>query len=99
MTFGLDIRFAPSLPAAPLKPNLFVGLGMASMSAKEIEVPVIGTIEPYPDKTKMYLNFGAGLDFANFFIQARYLRISSPSEDGTNDDPLVSIPITIGFKF
>ena len=97
--FGLDARFAPSLPAAPIKPYVFAGLGMAKMSAKEIEVPIIGTIEPYPDKTKMYLNFGAGLDFQNFFIQARYLRIASPSEDDANDDPLVSIPISVGLKF
>jgi hypothetical protein len=102
LMFGADVRFSPPIPAAPLKPFAFVGLGMARLSSSAVESPIdipgVELGEPFESTSKMYMNAGLGVDIQSFFVHIRYLRVGSPYE-APYDDALVSIPVTIGMKF
>ncbi len=85
LMFGGDIKFSLAVPAAPTKPFLIGGIGMGKVSFSNIS----GV-----DETKVYFEFGGGVDFSSsMFISARYVSISS-SGSSTG-----FIPFSIGFKF
>jgi opacity protein-like surface antigen len=100
--FGGDLRIAPGAPAAPFRPFVLVGAGLAKVTYGEF----IGT-DPLAtaflnaqnpgNQNKLYYNFGAGLEFKfapmmNFFVQGRYVSIKT---DGGSSS---FIPITMGLK-
>jgi len=94
---GADIRFNPPLPAFPMKPFLFAGGGYANLSVSDLEVEGLPAQE-FDSEGKFYWNIGAGVEFGNspfmsFFVQARYLAISTDMVDYN------MIPVTVGIKF
>ncbi len=109
LTFGLDARASVGAPLAPVKPFVLAGIGLAKISEADITYGEISL--PYnnqlSDKTKLYYNFGAGVEFGGgpikFFIQARYMgfkveRIYTPVA-GEEDNNIRYIPISLGIKF
>lgn len=101
--YGADAKFAPSVPAFPIKPFLFAGAGWASSKVDEFTgsntlataALNTGTNESV---TKMYYNFGAGADLFSgpafsVFLQGRWVSIQTDGET-TN-----FIPISMGLRF
>jgi hypothetical protein len=96
LMFGVDGRFAIGLPAAPIKPFVLGGLGMANISASDITKGEYTVL--FGDVTKFYFNVGAGVEFKagpkmSLFAQARYVDVM------TEGDALAFIPFTVGLKF
>ncbi|MEE8578282.1 MAG: outer membrane beta-barrel protein [candidate division Zixibacteria bacterium] len=102
--FGADGRFSLGVPAAPMKPFFFAGLGMASTKWSEVSGTDVAlatstnTVLDALSSTNMYWNIGAGAEFKagptfSLFAQARYVKITS---DG---DGASYIPISLGLKF
>lgn len=96
---GVDIRLTPSLPAAPIKPFLFGGIGLALMSPDEIKVTGGTTVEQLvADQNKAYYNLGGGLEFMRGPLFSLYIEASFVSI-GTSGEPTQWVPITVGLKF
>ncbi|MBU8933537.1 MAG: porin family protein [candidate division Zixibacteria bacterium] len=105
LSYGVDARMAVGAPAVPIKPFGFIGLGMANLNLGEI------TSDSAPEaeftSSKLYYNFGAGLEFKRgpgltFFVQAAYMSIAGDADAvalGSSDDRIVMIPISLGVKF
>jgi opacity protein-like surface antigen len=96
LMFGVDGRYAFSLPAAPFAPYAFGGIGLARISWSDITYG--STTLSFEDQTKMYFNVGAGVEFditpaASLFVQGRYVNIATEGEATT------MIPFTVGLKF
>lgn len=97
---GADLKFAPSVPALPLKPFFFGGGGWARLQPSDLEYENSlgqGTII-FAKQNKAYWNIGGGLNFGSnpafsFFIQARYLSVSA------DEIKYNVIPVTLGIKF
>ena len=100
--FGTDGRYSLGLPAAPIKPYFFGGLGMASVSwddftgSSSLTTAINAGIPE--STTKLYYNFGAGFDLTtgpafSLFLQGRYVSVT------TEGEALAFIPVTIGLKF
>ncbi len=106
LTYGVDARVAIGAPAVPVKPFGFVGLGMANVNLGE----VTSDGDPLPEWTasKLYYNFGAGLEIKQgpgltFFLQASYMSVSGDTDAGAamggSDNRIVVVPISLGIKF
>lgn len=103
LMFGADGRFAFGLPAAPVKPFVLGGVGMARVSVSEISSsdPLLqaGLNDlRYDAETKMYFNVGAGVEMKagpmlNLFAQIRYVSVATEGESSA------FIPISVGLKF
>jgi hypothetical protein len=101
LMFGLDGRYAVGVPAAPLKPFILVGGGLAHISSTDYTGDPLATSlnTDLPDPiTKVYWNIGAGLEFKGapfmgMFAQVRYVSVA------TDNGASTFVPITIGFKF
>ncbi len=100
--FGADGRFALGLPAAPVKPFVFAGAGLASVKQSDFtgNISLVSSLSVplSEDQNKMYYNVGAGVEFKSgpgfsFFAQARYVNVA------TDVEHTVFIPITFGIKF
>ncbi len=100
--FGCDGRLAIDLPAAPIKPFAFVGVGIANIKQSEFGGNVTLATElndALPDtQNKVYYNIGAGIELKfgpsfNLFVQGRYVSIA------TEGNSTSFIPITVGLKF
>lgn len=100
--FGADGRYQLNMPAAPIKPFFFGGIGLANWkiddyTGSSLAASVLNAANP-GTQSKLYWNIGAGVDFkvgptASLFVQGRYVNITS---DGSS---LGFIPITLGLKF
>ena len=100
--FGTDGRYSFGLPAAPITPYFFGGLGMAHVtwdeySGTDLLTASINEFLPI-SQDKMYYNFGAGVDLKtgpawSLFAQGRYVSISTDGEAWS------FIPVTVGLKF
>lgn len=103
LMFGVDGKFNLGVPAAPMKPYVLGGLGIASMKFSEFETSDTalatslnqGTGE---SQSKVYFNFGGGLEFGmgpktSWFVQARYVSVA------TEGSATTYIPLTLGLKF
>lgn len=98
--FGADLKFAPPMPAAPIKPYLFGGGGFARLQPTDLNYENTlgsGTLA-FDAQNKFFWNIGAGLQLGggpvfSFFLQARYLSVSA------DDIKYNVIPITAGIKF
>ncbi len=96
MLFGADVRFSLGVPAAPAKPFLFGGGGLAHSKVGETTV---GSLTfPSASDNNFYYNIGGGLEFnagpsLKLFVQTTYVAIHS------NGDNLSFVPITVGLKF
>lgn len=94
---GADLRANINLPAAPIKPFLIGGGGMAISKTND------GTMDSSPfeqsdSQSDFYFNVGGGLNLSagpgfSPFIQVRYVSIS------TEGDDIVTIPVSLGLKF
>lgn len=102
LMFGLDGRYSFGLPAAPLKPFIIGGGGLARLSATSLEgtSDLIASLNEYqPDsQTKVYFNVGAGVELKagpmwQLFAQVRYVSVA------TDGDPASFIPFSLGLKF
>ncbi len=100
--FGGDGRLAFDLPAAPIKPFAFVGVGIANIKRSDFDGNVTLATElndALPDtQNKVYYNIGAGVELKfgpsfNLFVQGRYVSIA------TEGNITSFIPITVGLKF
>ena len=104
-TYGVDARISIGAPLVPVKPFGFVGLGMASLVISEITADTNPLSEW--SSSKLYYNFGGGLEFKTgpaltFFIQAAYISIAGDTDAkafGGTDNRIVMIPISLGLKF
>jgi len=103
LMYGVDGRFSLGIPAAPIKPYLLGGIGMANIKQSELTGPntLITSIMNQvitQDQNKLYYSFGAGIDLAsipafNIFVQARYISIATEGQSSS------FIPITLGLRF
>ncbi len=100
--FGGDGRLALGLPAAPIRPFGFVGLGIANVKRSEFDGPLTLTAalnDALPDaQNKVYYNIGGGVELKfgpslNLFVQGRYVSVA------TEGDNTTFVPITVGLKF
>lgn len=100
--FGGDGRLALGLPASPVKPFAFAGIGIAKIKQSEFggDITLASSLTPpFPeDQSKMYYNFGAGVELGggpsfSLFVQARYVSIATEGHNTT------FIPVTVGLKF
>lgn len=99
--FGADGRFSFGLPAAPVKPFAFAGLGIANVKQSDITGSVLGTSVnlSFPgSQNKLYYNFGGGVELKtgpsfSLFGQVRYVSIAT---EGSNT---AFVPVTVGLKF
>ena len=100
--FGADGRYNFNLPAAPVAPFVFGGLGMANVKQSEFSgtsliTSTLNATVP-EDQNKMYWNIGAGFDWKvsptiKLFLQGRYVNVNM---DG---DAMTFIPVTVGLRF
>ena len=102
LLFGADLRFAVGAPAAPFKPFIFAGGGLANVryspftGTDPLATAVANAALP-GDQSKFYYNIGGGLEFkfapmVNLFVQARYVSVS------TDYQKTSFIPITVGLR-
>lgn len=101
--FGADSRFALGAPVVPVKPFIFGGAGLASISYADFTggdpLALALANEGIPDtQNKLYYNFGAGIELKggpmmSFFAQVRYVSIQ------TEGDASSFVPVSIGLKF
>lgn len=103
LMFGVDGKFSLGLPAAPIKPFLFGGLGMANVkqddfsNSNSLITSALNTTV-IESETKFYFNVGAGLDLFSgpafsIFAQAKYVSIA------TTGASTQFIPFSIGARF
>ncbi|MCK4632548.1 MAG: outer membrane beta-barrel protein [candidate division Zixibacteria bacterium] len=105
LMFGADGRFNINMPAAPVAPFVFGGVGLANMklseftgpSGTELATALLNATSP-EDQNKMYYNVGAGFELKTgpslkLFAQVRYVGIQ------TEGDAMAFIPITLGLRF
>ncbi len=95
--FTVNGRLALGVPAAPLKPFILGGIGLANVSISDITAGD-KTFEFLGSETDLCFSIGGGLEFkagpaAAIFVQGRYVIIN------TEGDAITYIPITVGFKF
>lgn len=99
LTFTLNAKLGLGVPAAPIKPYLFGGIGLANTSVSDFTVTIPDvTITTLGSETNACFDVGAGLEFkagpsAAIFVQGRYMIIASKG------DAITYFPITVGFKF
>lgn len=100
--FGSDGRLALGLPAAPIKPFVFAGIGIANIKQSEFggnQFLATELNEALPDtQNKVYYNIGGGVELKfgpslNLFVQGRYVSVA------TEGDKTTFVPITVGLKF
>ncbi|MFQ6008980.1 MAG: outer membrane beta-barrel protein [Candidatus Zixiibacteriota bacterium] len=100
--FGGDGRFSLDLPAAPIKPFVFAGAGLANVKQSDFsgDLALISSLTPsYPEsQNKLFYNLGGGVEFGggpsfSIFAQFRYVSVS------TEGDNTAFVPITVGLKF
>ncbi len=96
LMFGADVRFAFGVPAAPIKPFVLGGGGLAHVKVGE---STIGSITiPSASENKFYYNIGGGVEFnagstLKLFVQARYVGFKADEEN------YAFIPVSVGLKF
>jgi opacity protein-like surface antigen len=99
--FGVDGRFSVGVPAAPLKPFVLAGVGLAKVDQTDFSGDPLATslnsLMP-ESQSKMYWNIGAGIELKGtplfgLFAQVRYVSIATDGESQS------FIPITLGLKF
>jgi opacity protein-like surface antigen len=96
LMFGADVRFSMGVPAAPARPFVFGGGGLAHVKIGESNAG--GFTIPSASDNNFYYNVGAGLEFnaspsMKLFVQTKYVGVHS------GGDNLSFIPITVGLKF
>lgn len=100
--FGADGKYSFNLPASPVKPYAFGGLGMARLSTSDFEGTDLALTTAINDglqsTSEFYWNIGAGAEFSlspmvSLFAQARYINVA------TEGDALTWIPVSLGLKF
>ena len=103
--YGIDGRLAIGIPAAPIKPFILAGIGLARVTSTDL-VELVGS-GLVPDELKkaaainqdrLYLNIGGGIELKflpmiSLFAQARIVKVS------TRGESTEFIPITLGIKF
>jgi opacity protein-like surface antigen len=113
LTAGADLRVGVPIPASPVKPYAFAGLGWANLSVSNVTYRIgtlPGSLSP-SSQNKLYWNIGVGADFGgpglSFFVQARYEGISNTFGDIVDKATSLNlksvganfIPVTVGLKF
>jgi len=100
--FGGDGRFSLGLPAAPIKPFVFAGVGLADVQQSDFGGNLIlaqSLSRTFPEKqNRLYYNLGVGVELGGgpafgFFAQVRYVSIA------TKGSATAFVPITVGLKF
>ncbi len=101
--FGADARISPSLPAAPIKPFIFGGVGFASVKQSEFESSDLSLATSLnqttgTSSTDLFFNVGVGADLFStpamtIFAQGKYVSIQ------TEGDATSIIPISLGVRF
>lgn len=101
LMFGGDAKYNFRMENSKMSPYLIGGLGMASISFKDITGDSAGTSftrTPPDGTTKLYFEVGAGLEFGSsdamaFFVQGRYVSVATEGSSST------FIPLTVGIRF
>lgn len=91
LMIGADVKYAFGVPAAPAKPFVMGGLGMANVTFSDLESGAM-TVS-FEDETKLYFEIGGGVEFNKFFGMIRYVNIA------TSGESTAFIPISVGIKF
>lgn len=91
LMIGADVKYAFGVPAAPAKPFVMGGLGMANVTFSDATSGDV-TIT-FDSETKLYFEIGGGVEFNKFFAMIRYVNIS------TSGEATAFIPISVGVKF
>lgn len=97
LMFSANGKMGFGVPAAPIKPFVMGGLGIANLSISDEEIPG----EPaysYESESKFYINLGGGAEFKvgpslGIFVMARYVSVFTEGES------TAFIPITAGIMF
>lgn len=101
--FGADGRYTMGVPAAPLKPYIIGGAGLANIKQSEfsgsnvLAASILNSIIA-DSQTKFYYNIGGGVELKSgpawsMYAQVRYVSI------GTAGGSSSFVPITLGLKF
>lgn len=100
--YGVDLRLAPHLPSAPLRPFLLVGGGLSHVTFAQFSGVNSTLVDDLNNslpnaQSRFFYNLGGGLEFAflpevNLFVQVRYVSVS------TEGAASKFIPITVGVK-
>ncbi len=100
--FGCDGRYSFNMPASPVKPFVFGGVGMAAISQSTFTggtTLITSTLnEARQDASKFYFNVGGGVDLKtgpawSLFAQLRWVSVA------TDNDSWNWVPLTLGVKF
>lgn len=101
--FGADGRFTVGVPAAPIKPFIIGGAGLANIKQSEftgtntLTTSILNSAIPEA-QNKFYFNAGAGVEMKSgpawsLFAQIRYVSVATEGESSA------FVPITVGVKF
>jgi hypothetical protein len=99
INFTGDLKIDPGTLALGINPYLFAGLGLAIQSISDFSYRIYGDtlvnrgLINYPTKSIALIEIGGGVEYKNFFVQGRFLRIMFDDISGSY------IPVTVGVKF
>ena len=88
---GADFKLNLGLPAAPMRPFILGGAGIAIESVSDFET-TLGDIS-FDSENDIYIQFGGGVTFNKFFVKARYVHIM------TEGDATAMVPVSVGISF
>lgn len=98
--YGVDARFAPFVPAAPIKVFGVAGIGMANIKTDaSFDAGDFGSVDlGTTSSTEFYYEIGAGVEFRtsptmSAFFMARYVTVANDFAD------FKYVPVTVGVKF
>ena len=103
---GGDFKFNLGVPAAPIKPYLFAGAGVAVIYYTDVTYTEgsFTVTESFDLRKELYFEIGGEIEFSRFFIKVKYVSIKNGTfdEEDVNLETYVNasmIPISIGIKF
>ncbi len=99
INFTGDLKIDPGELALGVNPYLFAGLGLSIQSISDSSYRVYDDTlithrtVTYPTNPFAIIEIGGGVEYKNFFIQGRYLKVMFDNIPGSY------IPVTVGVKF
>lgn len=97
LMFGGDVKLGFGKEGSKTSPFVFGGAGMGNAKITDVTIPGFGTIKG-DSETKVYFNFGGGLDIVSsdamsFFVKASFVSVA------TSGSAVTYIPFTAGVRF
>jgi hypothetical protein len=97
LMFGGDCKISFVDARQKTAPYILGGLGVGNAKISDVTIPGYGTLSG-DSETKVYFNFGAGVDIGTasstaFFVQGRFVSVS------TSGSAITYIPLTVGLRF